>query len=150
MFESPDIFWTMRKMRSITIRMTRQKLKRFHVKRIYSTLLLSYGALLAAPFIAVFLLLSLVRILGLVRFLAHGSISLLILLFLLVFLFFLFLLFFLHSILSHVYLILLILSFFIFPFLLLFVFSFSFFLCFYFFLLFYMTFWFLAILLVFI
>lgn len=58
MFESPDIFWTMRKMRSITIRMTRQKLKRFHVKRIYSTLLLSYGALLAAPFIAVFLLLS--------------------------------------------------------------------------------------------
>ena len=38
--------------------MTRQKLKRFHVKRIYSTLLLSYGALLAAPFIAVFLLLS--------------------------------------------------------------------------------------------
>lgn len=38
--------------------MTRQKLKRFHVKRIYSTLLLSYGALLAAPLIAVFLLLS--------------------------------------------------------------------------------------------
>lgn len=38
--------------------MTQQKLKRFHVKRIYSTLLLSYGALLAAPFIAVFLLLS--------------------------------------------------------------------------------------------
>ena len=35
-----------------------KKLKRFHVKRIYSTLLLSYGALLAAPFIAVFLLLS--------------------------------------------------------------------------------------------
>lgn len=52
------IFLDHEKMRSITIRMTRQKLKRFHVKRIYSTLLLSYGALLAAPFIAVFLLLS--------------------------------------------------------------------------------------------